>query len=112
MLAELSELVRSLPPEKLSQMQSLMHNAMGGFDTRKEMAEFENSLPPDFREKMAKLMYQYHRALPTEQNDPGDITDTVGTAVDTMDPKAARLTILQAVADGKLSPEDAEKALF
>jgi hypothetical protein len=47
----------TLSPDQMMKMQSLMHNAMAGFDVSKDMAEFERSLPPEFREKMARLLY-------------------------------------------------------
>ncbi len=34
LLLEISQLVRELPPDKLTRMQSLMHNMMAGFDVR------------------------------------------------------------------------------
>src|SRR4051812_639539 len=55
-LMALSELIQSLPADQLNRMQSLMHNAMAGFDVREQMAEFERNLPPGFREKLTTLI--------------------------------------------------------
>jgi hypothetical protein len=55
-LMELSQLIQGLPPESLNKMQTLMHNAMAGFDVRAEMAEFERNLPAGFREKLTQLI--------------------------------------------------------
>ena len=114
---ELTDLMRTLPPEKLMQMQSIMHNSMAGFDIANEVQAFESSLPPDFRARLAKIMlasgplptdafvaprsepalepkeFELARAPPTDEND-------------------ARFTLLRAVRDGALSPEDALQALF
>jgi hypothetical protein len=112
LLMELSQLVRQLPPEQLSRMQSLMHNMMAGFDVRREMEEFEHSLPPGFREKLVTLMMS--------QGGPGAFGGLGATASPVesapasteMNLREARITLLRAVAEGRMSPEDAETALF
>lgn len=104
-MMELSQLVQQLPPERLNKMQTLMHNMMAGYDVRKEMEEFEKTLPPDFRSKVMSLM-------------AGQMGTTSSSTPETIDvspePSArdARLTVLRAVAEGKMSPEEAEKILF
>ncbi len=105
LIMELTQLVQQLPPEQLSRMQTLMHNAMAGFDTRVEMEEFEKSLPPGFREKIVALL-------------SGQGAQSVASAAKVtgvtpqLDVREARITILTAVADGQMSPEEAEKILF
>lgn len=99
---ELTELMRTLPSEKLMQMQSIMHNSMAGFDIAKEVQSFESSLPADFRARLAKIMLA---AGPL----PADAFPKVEPVTDVTD---ARLTLLRAVRDGELTPEDALKALF
>lgn len=101
-LAELSVLVQQLPHDQIMRMQSLMHNMMAGFDVRKEMEEFERALPPSFREKLVAIVGA--RTFP-----PVAPTSTPG---EEMDVREARLTLLRAVAEGKMSPEDAEAMLF
>ncbi|HAR43627.1 MAG TPA: hypothetical protein DCS07_13520 [Bdellovibrionales bacterium] len=106
-LMEISQLIQQLPPEQLNRMQRLMHNMMAGFDVKKEMEEFENSLPPDFREKLLKLA--------GGSMSPGaqPITSTAQSAPDAeIDLHQARLTVLRAVQEGSISPEEAEKLLF
>jgi GTP-sensing pleiotropic transcriptional regulator CodY len=55
-MMQMAELVRQLPPDKISRMQTLMHNMMAGFDVKKDMEEFEQSLPQGFREKLVSIM--------------------------------------------------------
>lgn len=116
LLMELSQLVRELPPEKLNRMQSIMHNMMAGFDVRKEMEEFEKGLPPGFREKLAGIMAT--SAIPVEMpqattppaaSSPASPEPSPSSAA--MSEREARLTILRAVAEGRMSPEEAEKLL-
>ena len=103
-LMELSTLVQTLPPDMINRMQQMMHNSMAGFDTRKEMEEFEKTLPPDFREKLMTLMAGQMGAISASAPAP--------VATGEMDVRGARLTLLRAVAEGRMTPEDAERALF
>jgi len=105
LIAEISELMRTLPAPMMMKMQTIMHNSMAGIDVRKDMEEFERGLPPGFREKMAKIMYQ-----------AGGVVDVLATPEDKTAPLEsmddARLTILNAVKNGTLTPEAALRALF
>ncbi len=124
LIAEISELMSSLPPAMMVKMQSLMHNSMAGFDVKKEMEEFERGLPPGFREKMARIMYRADGVVETFSTDtPTDPTSSSDSSlhadsVNLTQAKPiesvsdARLTILRAVKDGTLSPEAALQALF
>ena len=107
LIGEISELMRTLPPPMLMQMQSLMQKSMTGADVTSDMAEFERGLPAGFREKMAKIMYQAHGVIDSLGN---EISQQAATAVDSVE--SARLTILRAVQSGKLAPEAALKTLF
>ena len=115
-LMQMSQLLQKLPPEQLSRMQTLMHNAMAGFDVKKEMAEFERNLPPGFREQIASLMMQQYSqgSQPAQEVPASDSWDNVQDqeGSDEMSLREARLTLLRAVAEGQLSPEEAEKLLF
>lgn len=127
-LMELSQLIQQLPPQKLSQMQQLMHNMMAGFDVSKEMEEFEKSLPPGFREKMMGLVgsqmgtgafgfpppsqFTTSSAAPKADIEIPSPSSPAAGGDENMDMHAARLTVLRAVADGRMSPEDAERVLF
>ena len=93
LVQELSELMRTLPHDKLMQMQSLMHNSMAGFDISKEVQAFESSLPPDFRLRLAKIMMSAG-PLPTEAFIPAKAATAVPSAppvVENVD--GARMTL-------------------
>jgi hypothetical protein len=123
-MMQVSELIRQLPPDKLQKMQTLMHNMAAGFNVQQEMEEFERSLPPGFREKMMALMAgpagqqmtagfgtssaSSAEATPVRPSSPtSSMSEDAG-----MDLHEARMTILRAVADGRMSPDEAEKLLF
>ncbi len=108
LLMELSQLVQQLPPEQLAKMQMLMHNAQAGFDVKKDMEAFEQALPPGFREKVIALFASSGgvTAVPSVPV----VEETV--APENMDVREARLTILRAVAEGRVPPEEAERLLF
>lgn len=109
-MLELSQVVRSLPPEKVNQMQSLMHNMMAGFDVRREMEEFEKSLPEGFREKLMSIMAGQSAA--TAAQSTARVVEVETTSSEEMNIREARMTVLKAVADGSMSPEQAEQILF
>jgi hypothetical protein len=120
-LMELSQLIQQLPHEKLMRMQTLMHNMMAGFDVRKEMEEFEKSLPPGFRERLMELMAKQAASNPavfTSAATAAPAASVPGAPVAAsadgapMDVRSARLTVLRAVADGQMTPEQAEPILF
>jgi len=125
LLMEMSQLIQQLSPDQMSHLQTLMHNMMAGYDVKQELAAFEQTLPPDFRSKMMSLMMRQggsnfsSAAQSTQNSAPMDITvDATSktmdmeSTTDDMNLKEARLTILRAVAQGSLSPGDAEKLLF
>ncbi|MFL5815581.1 MAG: hypothetical protein ACJ763_18570 [Bdellovibrionia bacterium] len=128
-LMQMSELVRQLPPEKLNRMQSLMHNMMAGHDVSKDLEEFEKSLPPGFREKLLSIVSSQPNAFAGAMGGaqgmggstiqpPSASVSTTGATIDASSTAApsnlreARITILRAVAQGHMSPEEAEKLLF
>jgi hypothetical protein len=137
-LMQMSELVRQLPPEKLNRMQSLMHNMMAGFDVSKDLEEFEKSLPPGFREKLMAIVGSNPSAFAgagpaaatggirppsvsmTGSSSSSSATSTTSTSSASSTSstdlpgslREARLTILRAVADGRMSPDEAERLLF
>jgi hypothetical protein len=100
-MMQMAELVRQLPPEKISRMQTLMHNMMAGFDVKKDMEEFERGLPQEFREKLVSVMGSSVTETPSPSVPPAE-----------MGIRDARVTLLRAVAEGRMTPEDAEKLLF
>lgn len=118
-LMEMSRLIQQLPPEQLNKMQTLMHNMMAGFDVRREMEEFEKSLPPGFREKLMELVGSQMSAGAGAGAEPPSQSRIQGLGggeepakSEEMNVREARLTILRAVAEGNVSPEEAERLLF
>ena len=104
-IAEISALMRTLNPDQIMKMQTLMHNSMAGLNVTKDMMEFETSLPPSFREKMARILYMANgidvpaQTAEVSLENPTDETE-------------ARLVILRSVAGGLMPPEEALKILF
>jgi hypothetical protein len=104
-IREITDLMRSLSPEQMMKLQTLMHNQMAGLNVTQEMLEFEKSMPADFRTKMARILYMAN-GIEVPQANP---------VISTEDPKnenEARLVILKSVASGMLSPDEALKVLF
>lgn len=120
LMMEISQLVQQLPPQKLNQLQTIMHNMMAGYDVRKELEEFEQGLPPGFREKLMTMMAgQYGGEAGgrmgmsmLNRESAGTSTASAPAPDGNMDLRRARLTILQAVADGEMTPDEAERLLF
>ena len=113
-LMKMSQLIQELPPAMLSRMQTLMHNAMAGFDVKQEMARFEADLPSGFREKMARIMYEAHGAIAVE---PAEVAKPAALEIEQpastiSTPREAQLRVLAAVASGDLTPEQALEVLF
>lgn len=111
-MMQLSQLIQQLPPEQLNRMQSLMHNAMAGFDVRAQMEEFERNLPPGFREKLMTLVAANPGAFAPMGAPSASTLQPMPQDSANMDVREARLTVLRGVASGQLSPEEAEKLLF
>jgi len=111
-LMELSQLIRELPPEQINRLQSIMHNMGAGFDVKRELEEFDKTLPPGFRDRMTALML---KAQAETAPAPESASAGAGAGEPAQDlpgsMREARLTVLRAVADGRMSPEDAEKLL-
>jgi hypothetical protein len=111
-LMEMSQLVQQLPPNQIQRMQTLMHNMMAGFDVRRDMEEFEKSLPPGFREKLTNLMLRSGVNPPAAEAAPKEMPQEIPQEIPKeINVREARLTILKAVAEGSMTPEEAEKLL-
>jgi hypothetical protein len=111
-IQEMTDLMRTLTPAQMMKLQSIMHNQMAGFNVANDLIEFEKSMPADFRAKMARIMYM---ANGIEVPGTTSTTTTQVTAATTAEPQnenEARLVILQSVAAGMMSPEEALKILF
>jgi hypothetical protein len=121
-LMQLSQLIQQLPPDQLNKMQGLMHNAMAGFDVKAQMEEFERGLPPGFREKLMTLIasnptafapgMEAMRAQSSVRDVVSEPSPSAAVSSADMDVREARLTVLRGVANGQVSPEEAEKLLF
>lgn len=116
-LMELSRLVQQLPPDQMNRMQTLMHNMMAGFDVHQEMEEFERSLPAGFREKLVQAMggaagFAANTAVFSNPLVSGADSSTGMPTGMPKNEREARLTLLRAVADQKLAPEEAHQLLF
>jgi len=119
-IAELSELMRTLPYDQIMRMQSLMQAAMAGKDVRSDLEAFERDLPADFRSKLFNIMMKhgpsFQQAAETDASSSGPgqfVTSSakVSEGAQDLSPREARLTILRAVAAGRMSPEEAETLL-
>jgi hypothetical protein len=118
LLMELSQLIQQLPPEQLNRMQLVMHNMRAGFDVRKDLEEFERSLPPGFREKLMAILAKHGAAPGATDSSSAPETYTQSepeaepVSPSDMNLREARRTILRAVAEGRMAPDEAEKLLF
>jgi hypothetical protein len=115
-IQEITDLMRTLTPAQMMKLQGIMHNQMAGFNVTKELMEFEQSMPPDFRAKMARIMYMANGievpASPSTSNATITPTASVEPIVEPKNENEARLVILQSVAAGMMTPEEALKVLF
>jgi hypothetical protein len=117
-IAELSDLMRSLPPEQLMKLQTLMHNTMAGHSSQAELLALESTFPPGFREKMLGIMMRsgLNPASLASGISPAAQATPVSNASQNeplpANEREARLTILRAVASGTIEVEDAYSVLF
>lgn len=109
-IAEITELMRTLSHDQIMKMQTLMHNAMAGFNVTEEMAAFEKTLPAGFREKMARIQYLANGIEVPPQANAAPIASA--PVEQPKNENEARLVILKSVAGGLMSPEEALKVLF
>jgi hypothetical protein len=115
-IQEITDLMRTLTPAQMMKLQGIMHNQMAGFNVTQELMEFEQSMPPDFRAKMARIMYMANGievpAAPSTTSASITPTASVEPLSEPKNENEARLVILQSVAAGMMTPEDALKVLF
>jgi hypothetical protein len=114
-LMEMSRLIQQLPPEQLNRMQSLMHNMMAGFNVQKELEEFEKTLPAGFREKLMSVMAPSPSTGPSPESSSEPIavsSESENPAEPPKNVREARLTLLRAVAEHQMTPEQALQLLF
>lgn len=112
-IQEITDLMRTLTPPQMMKLQSIMHNQMAGFNVTKELMEFEQSMPPDFRAKMARILYMANGIeVPASPATNNTAPAPEATLAEPKNENEARLVILQSVAAGMMSPEEALKVLF
>lgn len=109
-ISEITDLMRTLSPEQMMKLQTLMHNSLAGFNVTQEMIEFEQSMPPSFREKMARIMYLANGITVPTQATAASVENSASH--DLKNENEARLVILKSVANGLMSPEQALSVLF
>lgn len=111
---ELSQLIRELPPDQINRLQSIMHNMGAGFDVKHELEEFDKTLPPGFRERMTALMLKAQTQTSATTSTESAQEPAKGSPAQDLpgSMREARLTVLRAVADGRMPPEEAERVLF
>jgi len=112
-IQEITDLMRTLTPSQMMKLQSIMHNQMAGFNVTNELMEFEQSMPPDFRAKMARILYMANGIeVPASPATNNTAPVSEATLAEPKNENEARLVILQSVAAGMMSPEEALKVLF
>ena len=95
-MAKVAQALQRLPRAQMQRLQSLMQRAMAGKDVSKEAEELERTLPPDVKEMLGALMPQ--GAAPA-------------AASEGMTEEQAKQIVEQAVAEGRLSADEAKKLL-
>jgi hypothetical protein len=102
-LLKLQVLMQKLGPERLARIQTIMHNLNAGHAVQSELEAFERDLPPGFRDELLEIMKTAGPAAPAGATKADVLPGSV---------REARLTILRAVAEGSMSPEEADAVLF
>jgi uncharacterized protein YecA (UPF0149 family) len=102
MMQQMAKSLQRLPRAQLTKLQSIMQRAMSGQDVTQEAAQFERMLPPEFQQMamqmmMAQNMASAGGAAPVEEKP--------------MDADAAKVIVAKAVAEGKMTAEQAKELL-
>lgn len=98
MMAQMSKALQRLPKGQMQRLQAMAQRAMSGKDISREAAELERTLPPDFRGILDSFRAS---AMPTD----------VSPETPVMDETQARKLVEQAVTEGKISRDEAQKLL-
>ena len=110
MMMQMSQALQRLPKGQLQRLQSLMQKAMNGKDVAAEAAEFEKGLPPDFQNMMMSFAGQLGAANPETSVD-ALLPAPEAQASPDMSVDQAKDVISRAVAEGKISREQADQLL-
>lgn len=106
-MMQFAQMMQRLPRGQIQRLQALMQKAMSGKDVTREAQEFERSLPPDFIEMMKGM----NLAAAFGGQQPEAPVAPPGSEAPQMTTDQAKAIVEQAVAEGRLSPEEAQKLL-
>ena len=109
MMMQMSQALQRLPKGQLQRLQSLMQKAMSGKDVSAEAAEFEKGLPPDFQNLMMSFAGQYAASANPDNSAP--LLPVEAQPAPDMSVEQAKEVIAKAVAEGRLSSEQADQLL-
>ncbi len=99
MMKQMAKTLQRLPKSQLMKMQGLMQRAMAGQDVSRESAEFEKMLPPEFSQMAMQMMMAQGMA------------GGAGVSDKPMDAADAKQIVAKAVAEGKMTAEQAKELL-
>jgi hypothetical protein len=112
MMMQMSQALQRLPKGQLQRLQSLMQKAMSGKDVSTEAAEFEKGLPADFQNLMMSFAGSAAQSFGDGSSDlPATALPMENQSTPEMDVDQAKAVIAKAVAEGKLSREQADALL-
>lgn len=100
MMQQMAKSLQRLPKAQLSKLQGLMQRAMAGHDVSRESAEFEKMLPPEFSQMAMQMMMAQ-----------GMTGGGAAAADKPMDASDAKQIVAKAVAEGKMTAEQAKELL-
>lgn len=101
MMQQMSKSLQRLPKAQLTKLQSLMQRAMAGQDVSRESAQFEKMLPPEFSQMAMQMMMA--QGMASGGAAPADEKP--------MNSDDAKQIVAKAVAEGKMSAEQAKELL-
>lgn len=100
MMQQMTKTLQRLPRPQLMRLQSIMQRAMAGQDVAKEAAEFERILPPEFSQMAMQMMMAQ-----------GMVGGAAAGGPTEMNADEAKKIVAKAVADGKMTAEQAKELL-
>ncbi|MBS1961459.1 MAG: SEC-C domain-containing protein [Bdellovibrionales bacterium] len=96
MMSQMTKALQRLPRGQLMKLQSIMQRAQSGQDVSRDAAEFERMLPPEFSQMAMQMMMAQGMA---------------GGAAPEMNTDDAKQIVAKAVAEGKMTEEQAKELL-
>jgi hypothetical protein len=109
----MSQALSRLPKGQMQRLQAIMQKAMHGKDVSKEAAELEKSLPPDFQDMIRSMQAQLPAGAPGTETAQAVATQPEPSQKTSpkMSEEEARRIVEAAVAQGKVSREQADALL-